>query len=150
MLKYKTFEEAVNFAIGREDEGAGFYALFARRVEKPATRSMFEALAAEERRHKSLLAGLRPEQLRGLKGRTDPSNDPGTSRATRFAPDMDFVDALRLAIEREEEAIQLYSGLRQEAEDATLKKLFADLVEQEQGHREKLQDEYDSVVLKDY
>jgi rubrerythrin len=82
--------------------------------------------------------------------RTTEVDEPADRKAVAFDPEMDFVAALRLAIQREEDSVRLYQMLGQEAEDPVQQKLFRLLVGQEQGHRARLQDELDSVVLRDY
>jgi rubrerythrin len=148
-LNRRTFQEALAYAIDQERDAAGQYDLFSHRATKPATRSMFAALAAEERTHQTRLEGITPAMLTTCAGKliAEPSSTaPGVS----FDPDMDFVAALRLAIQHEEEAIRLYDAMRSEAGDEKLCGLLTALVEQEQGHRAKLQEELDSVVLRDY
>lgn len=148
-MSYKTFREAIAFAVSRESEEAGFYELFAGKAEKPATKAMFEALAAEEHKHQAMLEELKPERLSGTLDKRIDVSEPRSS-AARFDPAMDFVAVLRMGIQREEESIALYQNMSREAAEPTLKKLFSALVEQERGHRAKLQDELDSVVMKDY
>ena len=158
----KSFEEIIAFAVNREIQAADFYEIYGQKAEKLATKSMFKELAAEEKKHKELLEKLTPEQLASFK----PSKieDLGLSsiiKDSQFTPDMEFPDALRLAIKKEEEAIQLYSylakqtlktetGCQTPAERNQLKKLFDFLVGQEKQHKNKLEDEFDTVVLKDY
>ena len=146
---YRTFREAVAFAIAQEKEAIAIYDLFSKRATKPATKAMFEALVAEERQHERTLAGLKPEQLAAAVAKWV-SGGAAAGGQINFDPDMDFVAALKLAMQREDEAAELYQTLRDKTDDPTLKRLFAALVEQEQGHKQKLQDEHDSVVLKDY
>jgi rubrerythrin len=148
-LKYRTFKEAITFAIDREKEAISVYDLFSKRATKPATKAMFVALVEEERRHEQILTGLTPEQLAHVPPRPVTGGELSAAQI-KFDPDMDFVAAIKLAIQREEEAVKLYQMLHDESDDPTLKKLFAALVAQEQGHRAKLSDEQDSIVLKDY
>jgi rubrerythrin len=158
----KSFEEVIAFAISREAQAANFYEIYGQKTEKLATKSMFQELAAEEKKHKELLEGLTSEQLSNFKPKK--IEDLGLSaiiKDSQFSPDMEYADALRMAIKREEESINLYLFFAEQAvKDETacktplernqLKKLFNFLVEQEKQHKNKLEAEYDAVILKDY
>ena len=148
-MKYRSFQEALNFAIGREQAANSFYRLLAERARQPATRAMFEELAGQEHQHQERLEGLAAMDVAWRKPVEITTGEPDGTRDVAFDPEMDFVAALRLAIHKEEDSVKLYESLGREAGDALLKKLFSALVEQEQGHRTRLQEELDSVVLRD-
>ena len=157
----KTFEEVIAFAINREIQAANFYQISAEKSEKPAAKSMFNELAAEEMKHKNLLEKLTTEQLKTFK----PSKieDLGLSsiiQDAQFSLDLEYPAALRMAIKKEEEAIHLYSALAEQTLKDTsecdkvtdknqIKQLFDFLVEQEKQHKNQLEVEYNDVVLKD-
>jgi len=140
----------LSYAIDREREAAGQYELFSRTAKKPPTKAMFDELAREERGHQTRLEAIDSEALKSCSQKQIAFSPSSAGSEGKFDPDMDFVAALRLAIQKEEEAARLYDSLRAEAGDDKLCSLLSALVEQERGHRAKLQDELDSVVLKDY
>ena len=148
-MKYRSFQEALNYAIAREQDASSSYRLLAGRAHQPATRAMLEELAVQEHQHQERLEGLTEQALAKLKPEPIAVDEPVGTKDVEFDPEMDFVAALRLAIHKEEDSVRLYQALGQEAEDPAVKKLFSVLVEQEQGHRARLQDELDSVVLRD-
>jgi rubrerythrin len=148
---YKSFEEAIAFAISRESEEATFYEAFATRSGKLATKSMFQELAAEEKKHKALLEGLTPEQLKSFKPSAGEDLDLSSIvKDAQFSSDMEYPEALRMAMKREEESIRLYSFLAEQTTKIDVKKLFDFLVGQEKQHKHKIESEYDEVVLRDY
>lgn len=159
---FKSFEEIIAFAIGRESQAADFYQISAAKSEKPATKSMFNELAAEEMKHKNLLEKLTLEQLGSFKSsKIDNLGMSSIIQDAQFSSDMEYPAALRMAIKKEEEAIQLYSVLAEQALKAPpecsntsnkdqIKQLFDFLVEQEKQHKNQLEVEYNDVVLKDY
>ncbi len=59
-------------------------------------------------------------------------------------------EAWLLAIQREQEARDFYAELSDMVDDSALKKLFAFLIEQEEHHKQLLQEEYDKMFLTDY
>jgi len=59
--------------------------------------------------------------------------------------DLTLQEAWELAIRREQEAQELYSVLAEKAATSGARDLFLFLLEQEQGHEQRLQDEYDQA-----
>jgi rubrerythrin len=149
-MKFRSFQEALNYAIAREQDANSLYRLLAGRARQPATRVMLEELAVQEHQHQERLEGLTEKALARMKPGEVTVGEPEGTKDVEFDPEMDFVAALRLAIHKEEDSVRLYQSLGREADAGSLKKLFSALVEQEQGHRARLQDELDSVVLRDH
>ncbi len=58
-------------------------------------------------------------------------------------------EAWRLAIQREQEARDFYAEMADMVEDSALKSLFAHLIEQEENHKQLLEDEYDKMFAAD-
>jgi rubrerythrin len=56
----------------------------------------------------------------------------------------------RLAIEREQEAREVYEEMADMVEDSALKNLFGFLVEQEKKHKQLLEEEYEKYFLPEY
>lgn len=56
----------------------------------------------------------------------------------------------RLAIEREQEAREVYEEMAGMVEDSALKNLFSFLVEQEKKHKQLLEEEYEKYFLPEY
>lgn len=61
-----------------------------------------------------------------------------------------LAEAWRLAIEREQEAHDLYAELAGMVQDSSLKNLFDFLVEQEKMHKQRLEDEYDKYFTPEF
>jgi rubrerythrin len=58
-------------------------------------------------------------------------------------------EAWRLAIQREQEARDFYAEMSDMVEDSALKNLFAHLIEQEEKHKQLLEDEYEKMFAAD-
>ena len=56
----------------------------------------------------------------------------------------------RLAIDREQEAQEVYEEMAGMVEDSALKNLFTFLVEQEKKHKQLLEEEFDKYFLPEY
>ena len=148
-MNFRSFQEALTYAIDREQAAESLYEVLARRAQQPGTRAMLADLAVQEHGHQYRLAGLTEQEVAKVKVRDFLVEEAAGTKDVEFNPEMDFVAALRLAIHKEEDSVRFYQSLGREAEDVGLKKLFSALVEQEQGHRSRLNDELESIVLKD-
>ncbi len=58
-------------------------------------------------------------------------------------------EAWRLAIQREQEARDFYQEISDMVEDSALKNLMAFLIEQEENHKRRLEDEYEKLFVAD-
>jgi rubrerythrin len=56
--------------------------------------------------------------------------------------DMKPLDGLKLAIKKEEDAMELYKGLSAASKDADMKKIFDSLAKMETSHKARLEDIY--------
>ncbi|MGB9722674.1 MAG: ferritin family protein [Chloroflexia bacterium] len=64
--------------------------------------------------------------------------------------DMTLQEAWELAIRREREAQALYRALAEKAADSGGRELFLFLLEQEEGHERRLQEEYDRAFRQEW
>jgi len=64
--------------------------------------------------------------------------------------DLTLEESWQLAIRREREAQELYRALAQKSTDSGMKALFESLLQQEQGHEQRLQDEYDKAFRQEW
>jgi rubrerythrin len=59
-------------------------------------------------------------------------------------------EAWRMAIQREQDAHDLYQEMAEMVEDSALKSLFEFLVEQEKEHKRRLQEEFDRYFTPEF
>ncbi|MCK4764828.1 MAG: ferritin family protein [Candidatus Aminicenantes bacterium] len=149
-IAFKNVDEALDFAIKSEENANLFYTEWAKKVGKKSLQGVFEDLAEEELGHKEFL-------LRIKKGETFQS----TSRKitdlkisdylldVQAAIDMDYQDALTLAMHREKTAFMLYSKLAELSEDKGMKDTFNLLAQQEAKHKLRLELIYDEEILQE-
>jgi rubrerythrin len=113
-------------------------------------RQVFLDFAIEELGHKKLLEDakkdkkilLKKEQIADLK-------IAEFTVAVRPTPNMNFKDALILAMQKEKKAFQLYTRLANLMSNKENAELFAALAQQEAKHKLRFELEYDDVVLKE-
>ena len=76
--------------------------------------------------------------------------DHRLERRENMKKPLDLQEAWLLAIQKEQEARDVYAELSELVDDAALKSLFDFLVEQEEDHKRRLQEEYDRVFMSDF
>ncbi len=149
-MGFSSLDEVLAFAIGREEEAAILYRGLAGEVRTEPLRLMLGELEAEERAHKALLEKFRA----GL-----PIPAPGAK-----APNLGLTDALAvepsgpessaqailiLAARKEARAAELYGRLAAAATGDEMRSLFDYLAGQELRHKFRLENEYETHVLKE-
>ncbi len=149
MEHFESAEEVLDFAIERETESQDFYMKLAERMENPKMREVFEKFATEELGHKMKLEAVKHgEILLGQKeimslGIADYVVD------VEPQPDMDYTEALVLAMKKEKAAYRLYLDLAAVAEDQELTDMFLSLAQEEAKHKLRFEIEYDDIVMKE-
>jgi len=148
---FGSVNEVLDFAIAGEIEASEFYTALAARMDAPAMKKAFEEFAAEERGHRAKLEavkrgehsfGARAKQVQSL-GLAD------YLVAERPTAQMEYAQALVLAMKKEKAAFKLYSDLAAAAPDDALRDLFLSLAAEEARHKLRFEVEYDDFVLKE-
>ena len=150
MKQFNIVDDILDFAIANEIEAHKFYTDLAAKMNNRTMKQVFLDFAAEEQTHKKLLedakAGrkvlLSREKVANLK-------IAEFTVAVEPAPNMDFKDALILAMQKEKKAFHLYSSLAHVVEDKAAAELFGSLAQQEAKHKLRFELEYDEIVLKE-
>lgn len=150
MQPFSSVQEVLTFAIDKENEAARFYTDLSNRSSSKATAQVFKDLAAEEMKHRAVL-----ENLEGA-GVLKPANfQVADLKMSDYLvdvepnQDMDYQDALILAMKREKAAYRLYFDLAAGAVDQNLKDTFENLAQKEAGHKLRLETIYDEQILTD-
>ena len=148
MSNLKSVDEILDFAIQNEEEAAEFYRNWASKADNPGMRKSLEGFAREEEGHKKALLGVKSgkKTLDALSKVTDLKI---SDYVVNVEPneDMNYQQALILAMKREKAAYKLYSALAEMSEDATLRETFLGLAQEEAKHKLRFETEYDKNVL---
>lgn len=139
-----SFKDAIMFAIGNEVEAYEFYRSAAERITSDSNLAdTFRELAAEEQKHRDFLEdylkGDIPEFV--LEDFADYHVSEGVEKP-KLTTDMKFVDAVALAMKKEEEAMNIYKKLAASSANGQQKELFLDLSRMEEMHKAKLEKMY--------
>jgi rubrerythrin len=147
-MDLRNYEDIIKFAISREEAAIDAYGDMSEKTKTPGLRELLLELQAEEKNHKKLLEDISEEQIASFK--SEEVIDLKISDFLTEEPpseDMTFQDLLIIAAKKEQEAVELYSKLKEDSENEELKKLFDFLVSQEKNHKLKLETEYEKHVL---
>ena len=150
MERWKTMDAALDFAIARETESHDFYMDLASRMENSAMAEVFRGFAAEEKGHRKKLEKVKRGDFAEASG--DAEEVPDLKIADYVvdvepSPDMDYGDALVLAMKKEKAAFRLYTDLAENVRTRKLKDLFGMLAQEEAKHKLRFELEYDSSIL---
>jgi rubrerythrin len=150
MNAFKTVDDILNFAMESEQEAVDFYNDLAEHAGNKDMRSIFTQFAQEEVSHKAKIMKIKeegtyeiaPEKLKDLKVSDYMVN-------IKPKPDMNYHDALILAMNKEKAAFRLYMDLSEKTDNASMQKMFLMLAQEESKHKLRFELEYDEYVLRE-
>jgi len=148
-VEFQSIEDVLVFAIQEEAEAAAFYRGLAAVMERPEMRRALEGFAREEENHRAKLEAMKSGDLPVLSPGKD-VRDLGIADYlvdAEITPEMDYQQALAVAMQKEKSAFRLYSLLAEAAEDEEIGKAFRALAQEEAGHKLRFEIEYDDGVL---
>lgn len=151
-IAFKSVEEILDFAIKGEENAQKFYSAWAKRVENKAMKVVFEELADEEGKHKVFLLGIKEGKKTSMKPSGQEIMDLKISDYmldVKATEDMDYQDALTVAMHREKMAFKLYSSMAKMTDDKAMQDTFKGLAQEEAKHKLRLELIYDEEILQD-
>lgn len=148
MDEFNSVDQVLDFAVEREEEAAGFYADLAGKMEKPWMKEVFEQFAREEMGHKAKLLAIK-EGKRMLPAERKVLDLKMADYLVADEPqgEMDYQQALILAMKKEKAAFKLYTHLAEKVDDADLKATLMGLAQEEAKHKLRFEVEYDDVIM---
>ena len=149
MERFESLEEVLDFAIAREVESQDFYMKLAEKMENPKMREVFEKFATEELGHKMKLEAVKHGQILLSQKDVESLAIADYLVDVEPRPDMDYAEALVLAMRKEKAAYRLYLDLAAVGEDEEMTDMFLSLAQEEAKHKLRFEIEYDDNVLKD-
>ncbi len=134
--------ETILKAIKNEIEARAFYLAVAKKVKNPLVRRKFLGLADDELEHRQTLSRLYWAQTGTEVGDLESYEMDIPSIEVE---NMTLIDALKMAIEAEKEAVENYSRMAEETDDPRSKRFLEYLAEFENGHYETLTQELERI-----
>lgn len=148
-MNFESIEEILEFAIEKEKEAADFYAEIAEQEPFSGAKKTFEGFAEEERKHAALLEDFESnkEKIAGYKLKWIPDMMRSNYMVDmEYEKGMHYADILRLAMKREEKALELYNELQRKTDKEEYGRLFKILAQEEAGHKQFLEGLYDDYM----
>lgn len=137
-MNFKSVDEILEFAVGKEKEAVAFYNELSKKESSAALAKTFKELAQEEAKHVKLLTNISKNKnviaSYELKKITDLKiSDYLTEK--EYTEGMPMQDILVLSMKREEMAVKLYNDLAMSSSDDESIKLFKLLAQEEAKHK---------------
>jgi len=144
---FQSVNEVLDFALEKEEEARLFYLEWAEKLENRALAEQFVLFAGEESKHKEKL----------LRVKSGSTFKPAARQVTDLrivdylvdivpTPDMDYQEALIVAMRREKASFKLYSDLAAMAQDEGLRETFLALAQEEAKHKLRLETVYEKEI----
>ena len=150
MTVFMNIDQVLDFAIGQEQAAVDFYNMLAKKSNNPEMRDTFHTFALEEIKHKARLQGIKDQKLFIMPDDKVADLKIGDYvEAVTPTDNMDYRDALVLAMKREKSAFILYTRLSEKTEDPELKEVFQSLALEESRHKLRFEVEYDEYIMKE-
>ena len=148
MRIFSTFEEIIDYAIGKEMDEIEFYSEIANRMERKNVKRLFRNIALEKtarmlrlEKIKDVKSGLNWEEIEDLK------IENSLEEVDHRKNDLSYQDALIIAMKKEKMKFKFYSEMAEGAENKECKETFLALASAEARHKLKFEIEYDEHVL---
>jgi len=149
-MNFNSVEEIVEYALGKEKEAVEFYTELSQNETFAAAKQTFVQFANEEKKHVKLLENLGNEKVKLEEYKFEWIPDMKRSDYmvdVEYEPGMHYTDILRLAMKREEKALQLYNELAEKAADKQdFVNVFKMLCQEEAKHKQILETIYDDFM----
>ncbi|MBW1807492.1 MAG: ferritin family protein [Deltaproteobacteria bacterium] len=150
MENFKSLDALYDFAIGEEEAAAKFYREIAGKLDRAWMRETFEQFAREEDGHKAKLLKMKSGDIPALSQEKILDLKIGDYLVDiETNADMDYQDALIVAMKKEKAAFKMYTTLAGLADNEQAKELLLSLAQEEAKHKLRFEIEYDDVILKE-
>ena len=149
-MKNEKFDEVINFAIEREREAAQFYHDMQNLSKTNSAKEAFRELEYMEVGHIAMLKNLTKDDVKKFVPPNILNLKISDYMEQPVANDNpSYQDAIKLAIKREENALNLYNALADDSTDENAKSLFLRIATEEAKHKLMLESLYDEEFLKE-
>ena len=150
MSNFGSVDEILDFAIAGEEEAAQFYTELAGKMEKPWMKILFEEFSLEEMGHKAKLQGIKQGKLMSATATKVMDLKIG-DYLVDIEPkdDMNYQEALILAMQKEKAAFKLYTDLAAKTDDEVVRSTMKVLAQEEAKHKLRFEIEYDDNILRE-
>lgn len=150
MNEFRNIDDILDFAIEREQDAVNFYNKLAASARNADMKTTFEQFAQEEMGHKAKLLKIKVEGINALKNeKVQDLKIADYIVREEHRGELNYEQALVLAMKREKAAFRLYLTLSERVQDTEYKNLFLSLAQEESSHKLRFELEYDEFVLRE-
>ncbi len=151
MQEFTSVNDILDFAISEEAAAVKFYTELAAKMEREWMQKVFKDFAGEERGHKAKLLAVKAGNVPLFSDKVVPDLKIGDYlveiEAGQQGQELDYQQALIIAMKKEKAAFKLYTILAEKTEDTDFRKLFLALAQEEAKHKLRFEVEYDEQFL---
>ena len=155
MTEIENVKDAILTAIQMEKDGYSFYMNAAAQTNSDMGKTIFESLASDEQRHLDVFQKMFEDKVDKSEWNdlVDSSkkyaNIPVFPTNLGDAPGMDAdsteLDALRMAMDAEKDAVEYYRKIKENLDDQDVKNIIDEIIEQEKQHYSLLEKEFNHI-----
>ncbi len=160
MSKFENEKDAIKTAIQMEKDGYSFYKKAAAQTTSDMGKSIFESIADDELLHLEVFKKMfndivGKEEWKELVNSSKKYSNVNIfpkdlKEAVGANPDVNEIDALRIAMDSEKEAIDYYTKIRDNLTDYQVKEIINEIIEQEKNHYIILEGEFNHINTTGY
>ena len=144
-----TVDKILDFAIRQEEKAAQFYTELAGKMPHKHMKEALLSFAEEEKGHKAKLMQIKSgKQIQAAEKMILDLKIGDYLVDAEPSSDIDYQQALILAMKAEKAAFRLYNDLASATDDPTLKAALLGLAQEEAKHKLRFEIEYDEEILK--
>ncbi len=155
MTEIENIKDAILTAIQMEKDGYSFYTKAAAQTNSEMGRTIFESLAEDEQRHLDIFQKMFEDKVSKSEWNDLTNSSKKYSNIPIFPTDlkdsigMDSesteLDALRMAMDSEKEAIDYYEQIKENLDKEDVKNVIDEIIEQEKNHYSLLEKEFNHI-----
>ena len=150
MKEFQSVDEILDFAMESEQQAVDFYTILAEKSKNSEMKELFLSFAREEMGHKARLAKIKTEgAMEADSAQVVDLKIADYLSPVKISAEMIYADALVLAMKREKASFKLYTELANRVSDASLKRVFSTLAQEEAKHKVRFEIEYDDNVMRE-
>ena len=155
MSDIENVKDAIKTAIQMEKDGYSFYKKAAAQTNSDMGKTIFEGLAADEQMHLDVFEKMFEETVSNAEWKDLVISSKKYAEIPVFPKDLkesegdnpnsSELDALRIAMDSEKEAIEYYTKIRENLNDSEVIKIIDEIIEQEKNHYSILEGEFNHI-----
>ena len=148
-----TLESALRLALKREEESIRLYTSAQDKVLNRSSIELLKEFVVKEEEHKSKILEVmkqqeKAEELGDSEAKTQDLKIVDYLEDVPLSPDADYQQMLVYAGKREKAAYDFYTQIARKHKGKQIGKTFTQLAQEELKHKQRLEQEYDDVILK--